>query len=394
MTSVNYFGLLYVALAIAYAFGSRSTRRLLGIATALLLAASALRYLGSLLLPFVVPLALAYLLDPLLDWLETRGLTRTRAVLAVYVAFFCLLLVAALVVLPPLFGELGDMVGALKAVDWSTFGDAERLHGWLLRRAEHLPLGSHLKGPIDQAMGQLDPLLKQLTAHAGEAASWLGTQLGGVVSWTFSTVSGLSWLVLLPLNLWYCLADFDRLRLRLWHLVPAASRPTVAALANSINAALGSYARGYAVLCTLVGVAVSVALLVMQALFGFHYALIIGILAGCTYFIPFVGGFVAVVLGTAAIYFTGTGSLLHAGIGCGVLMGVSAVFDNLVAPRIIGDKTGLHPLWIMLGVLVGGKVAGMVGIILSTPALVCARIVLEHFYPALSEPLPDDAEPA
>lgn len=392
MSNLMYLGLVYLALTVAAAFAPAAGRRWLGVSATLFALVATLLYLGDLLLPFVVPLALAYLLDPLLDWLESQGLSRLRAVIWVYATLFALAIAAAVLVLPALYSEASDMVATLAKVDWGTFADTAQLHDWCLRRIEHLPLSARLLPLFERNWSQFAPRIDEARPYLGTAASWLGGQLRNLIGWTVSTVSGLAWLVLLPLNLWYCLADFDVLRRRVWHLVPKANQALVSDLASSINAALGSYARGYALLCAMVGAGVTGTLLVLQALFGFRYALLLGLMAGCTYFIPFVGGFVAVVLSTAVIFFTGDGSLVHAGIGFAVLACLSAVFDNIIAPRVIGEKTGLHPLWVMFGLLVGGKVAGILGIVLSTPVLVCGRIVLEHFNPRLSERIPD-AEP-
>ncbi len=391
-----------IALLVAVAFAAypsepmQRVRRVLLGGLALLIVLGFLGHFRALLPPFVVPLLLAYLLDPLLDAMERRGYTRVRAILVVYGVTLLLFLLAGIIVVPVLIRQIGGIIEPLArgdAVDLAALGQWVEFPDKLLKGIEKTLLDW---GVREQWVASL---AENLNAYRVEewlqaAGLWVVEQLKSLVGWLRDQVSGLLWLVLLPITLFYCLRDFDPLRRRLYHLVPAERQADVAALAGKINQAVGSYLRGYALLSVAVSVLQTTLLLILAALFDFRYALILGLLAGATYVIPYVGSMVSTVLAAAVVFFTGGHSIVEALIVWAVCQGLNSVFDNVITPRVIGQNVGLHPLVVMFALLAGGSQFGLLGVILATPVTACAKIVLQHFWPRLSEPLPAEAPPA
>lgn len=391
-----------IALLVAVAFAAypsepmQRVRRVLLGGLALLIVLGFLGHFRALLPPFVVPLLLAYLLDPLLDAMERRGYTRVRAILVVYGVTLLLFLLAGIIVVPVLIRQIGGIIEPLArgdAVDLAALGQWVEFPDKLLKGIEKTLLDW---GVREQWVASL---AENLNAYRVEewlqaAGLWVVEQLKSLVGWLRDQVSGLLWLVLLPITLFYCLRDFDPLRRRLYHLVPAERQADVAALAGKINQAVGSYLRGYALLSVAVAILQTTLLLILAALFDFRYALMLGLLAGATYVIPYVGSMVSTVLAAAVVFFTGGHSIVEALIVWAVCQGLNSVFDNVITPRVIGQNVGLHPLVVMFALLAGGSQFGLLGVILATPVTACAKIVLQHFWPRLSEPLPAEAPPA
>jgi len=304
-----------------------------------------------------------------------------------------------LVLVPPVVSQIGDIAKQLAAVNWGEVVEPRNIQDKLLWVVQHLPgaidapYKVRLEVNIKDLVAQWQSQLQQAMPYISEAAKWLGEQAGSLVKWAFSTVSGMFWLLLLPITLWYCLYDFDKLRRRAWYVVPPERRLVVGELAGAVNRAIGGYLRGYALLCLLVGLTTTTLLLIMQGFFGFKYGLVIGVIAGCTYFIPYIGSLCGVLLGVLTIYVTGGYSLGEAAIGFLVLQASNSIYDNVINPRVIGQNTGLHPMLIMFALLAGGKLLGLAGVILATPALLCTKIILDFYFPRLSEPIPDDQNP-
>ncbi len=244
---------------------------------------------------------------------------------------------------------------------------------------------------VNQLAANFDQL--QLEQRLTQAASWITTQLQHTVAWLAGQFSGLLWVLLLPITLFYFLRDFDPLRRRLYFMLPPSKRVEVAGLTGNMNRALGSYLRGYAVLSLAVGLLETTVLLILTPIFDFRYGLFLGLLAGATYVIPYVGSLTAVVLATLMVFFTGGHSFGEAIVAFVVLQGINSLFDNVISPRVIGGQVGLHPLMVMFALLAAGKDFGLLGVILATPATVCVKIILEHFFPRLSEPIPTDETP-
>ncbi len=392
---------LAIALLVAFSFAARAsddlvrTRRLLGLGLGVLVVGGLVYHFRALLPPFIVPLVVAYLLDPLLDRLERVGHSRTRAILVVYATLLILFALGLLLVVPPVIRQVRDLVAPLTRDGGVDLANLQEL----LANQEKLQKGL-AKTALDWGMRpewvrQLEDNVASfnLQERLVQAVRWVAEQLQRTASWLAGQVSGLLWVLLLPITLFYFLLDFDPLRRRLYHLVPPARRQEVAGLASTINEALGSYLRGYAVLSLAVGLCVTTILLGLTPVFQFRYGLLVGLTAGCTYFVPYIGSLTAVFLGTAVVYFTGGHSLAETGITFLLLQGCNSIFDNVISPRVLGGSTGLHPLWVMFALLAGGSQFGLVGVILSTPTAVCVKIVLEHFFPRLSEPIPTDEPP-
>lgn len=390
-----------IALLVAVAFAAypsepmQRVRRVLLGGVVLLLVLGFLGRFRALLPPFVVPLLLAYLLDPLLDAMERRGYTRVRAILVVYGVTLLLFLLAGIIVVPVLIRQIGGIIEPLArgdAIDLAALGQWVEFPDKLLKGIEKTLLDW---GVREQWVASL---AENLNAYRVEewlqaAGLWVVEQLKSLVGWLRDQVSGLLWLVLLPITLFYCLRDFDPLRRRLYHLVPADRQADVAALAGKINQAVGSYLRGYALLSVAVAILQTTLLLILAAFFDFRYALILGLLAGATYVIPYVGSMVSTVLTAAVVFFTGGHSVVEALVVWAICQGLNSVFDNVITPRVIGQNVGLHPLVVMFALLAGGSQFGLLGVILATPVTACAKIVLQHFWPRLSEPLPSEAQP-
>ncbi|NUQ00523.1 MAG: AI-2E family transporter [Armatimonadetes bacterium] len=390
-----------VGLLIAFAFTATPAanmarvRRFMATGLGLILLLAAVHHFRAILPPFVVPLILAYLLDPILDRLEHEGFSRVRAILLVYVVVMLLLGVATVVVVPPLTKQVGDLVSPIMAEGGI---DVETIQG-MIENQEKLRKGlskTLLSAGVPAAwVERLEDNYAQLRINERlqSALRWIAEQLQRTAMWLAGQVSGLLWLLLLPITLYYFMRDFDPLRRRLYFLVPPDKRIAVAGLAGSINDALGRYLRGYALLSLMVGIVLTTILLILTPIFDFKYGLFLGLLAGSTYFIPYIGSFTSVLLAVLAIYFTGGHSLVEAGVAWLILQGVNSLFDNVISPRVIGGSVGLHPLLVMFALLAGGADFGLLGVILATPVAVCIKIVLEYFVPRLAAPIPADETP-
>lgn len=393
--------LVVIALLIAFSFTAHRspatgrTRRTLLAGVVVLAVLWFLGHFRGILAPFVVPLILAYLLDPVLDALQKRGYTRVRAILMVYAFLLLLMLAAGLLIVPPLLGQIGSMVRPLtsgEGIDLVALGQYVEFPDKLLKGLEKSLLDRGMKPEWVRSLAD-NLYAYRLDERLQQAGVWLVEQLTNLVVWFQRQISGLMWLVLLPITLYYCLRDFDPLRKRLYYLVPRERRAEVSKVAGQVNQALGSYLRGYALLSLAVGALQTVILLTLQHFFGFRYGLLMGLLAGVTYIIPFVGSLVGTIVTAVVVFVTGGHSIVEALVVWGACQGLNSVFDNVITPRAIGKEVGLHPLVVMFALLAGGSQFGLLGVILATPVTACGKILLSHFVPRLSEPIPEDETP-
>jgi predicted PurR-regulated permease PerM len=314
-------------------------------------------------LPFVIGLAVAYLLDPLLDRMEARGWSRLRAVQLVFLALLGLVLVVASFVIPALVQDVQALV-----TNWDTyFGSLQvGFDHWQTQLAK-----IHLPAYLDDALDQI-----------GEKARALGQRaLSGTVSWLLGAVTLMLLLVVAPIAAYWFMREYDPLRRWLLLLVPDRYRGGVAQVAREVNGVLGSYLRGLITVCLVVGAIDTVAL----AAFGVQYWLLLGIIAGIAYAIPYVGvPGIMIVTGLVAVVAQHM-PWPNVAIVLAIMAGVNFLADYLIMPRIVGQRVGLHPLIMIFALLAGAELWGVVGMIIAVPLAASVKVVLHHYFPDLFE---------
>ena len=140
-----------------------------------------------------------------------------------------------------------------------------------------------------------------------------------------------------------------------------------------------NYIRGQLLEAAIVGV---LSAIVLQFI-GIDYALMIGIIAGICNMIPYVGPFAGTVLAVIMALLSGQPiTALWAIVG---MLAVQQVDNNLLAPKIVGDSVGLHPVFIMLAIIIGGNVGGLIGMLIAVPVAASVKILLSKWYAAHME---------
>ena len=111
---------------------------------------------------------------------------------------------------------------------------------------------------------------------------------------------------------------------------------------------------------------------------GIDYALIIGIIAGICNMIPYIGPIVGTILAVIMALLSGQPIMaIWATIGMVV---VQQVDNNLLAPKIVGDSVGLHPVFTMLAIIIGGNLGGLIGMLIAVPVAASLKILLSRWY--------------
>ncbi len=314
---------------------------LLGLALAVYL-------LRAVLLPFVLGMAVAYFLDPIADRLERRGLSRTLAATLLTVLF--LLSVAAfLMLLAPL------MQSQLLA-----FVDRAPIYAELLRTA-----AADLLAPIRARLGEddLERLRGAVGSIAPTAARLLGQLVSGLWSGGLALVNLLSLVVITPIVAFYLLRDWDRIIARLDALLPRGQAETIREQCRLIDRSLAGFARGQAIVCLGLGVFYAIAL----SLIGLEFAIVVGLVTGLISFVPYFGMLtgLALSLGLAFAQFDDWRPIALIAV---VFVSGQVVEGNFVTPKLVGDRVGLHPVWMIFALLSGGALFGFLGLLLAVPA--------------------------
>jgi len=321
----------------------------------------ALWLLNDILLPFVVGMVVAYFLDPVVARLQRLGLSRTMATTAVTVVAVLLSIGIAMTILPPLFGQLQALI--VKAPEYVVKATL-RIQPLLEPLFERLGL---------QPLSVQD-LQSQAAEWAGKAFAIAGGVAGGVAQGGVALINLLGLLFITPVVTFYLLRDWEKILAAVDSGLPLDHADTIRKLARESDSAIAGYVRGQALVCLCLGSIYAIGL----SLVGLQFGLVIGLVAGAISFIPFVGTFVGAVMaiGMALAQFPPE--------WIGVLK-VAAVFlvgqaleGNVLSPKLVGDRVGLHPVWIMFALLAGGSLFGFVGILVAVPTAAIIGVIVRH----------------
>ncbi|HET9977274.1 MAG TPA: AI-2E family transporter [Burkholderiaceae bacterium] len=335
------------------------SQRRVALWSALALGALALVWLlGPVLTPFVVAAVLAYALHPLVEWLAGRRLPRLLAVVAVEVVAIVALLALVLLVIPVIAKELPLLREQIPVL-------AERanqaLVPWLAQFGIHVSLdAASIKAFVLKALdANLDDWISTVLSSARIGGSMLLALVGNAV--------------LMPVVLFYLLADWPNLVQRAQALIPPRLRETVLGFFDECDSVLGQYLRGQLMVMGVLAVYYSVAL----AVAGFDLALPVGVFTGLAIFIPYLGFGLGLALALLA------GALQFAswyGIAAvAVIYGIGQVAESLfLTPRLVGERIGLNPLAVIFALLAFGHLFGFIGVLIALPVSALLLVALRR----------------
>ena len=335
--------------------------------SALLLLVWALATTGSLLAPFVLAGVLAVILDPAVDRLERR-MPRSLAIVLIGLPLVAGLAAALFFGLPALGGQLRDLIERVPELIEALVDRLEALRGRLLAmdlgpEADDALLGRLREIDSDDLAALVEARSADLIRRAWSGVLGLGRGVG-----TLLTVLGYT--VLTPVLTFYLLRDFDRLRHGAMDLFPRDRRDHWTEFLTEYNELVARYLRGQVIVATIVGVLTWLGLWAL----GFPYSGLIGATAGVFNLVPYLGLIVSLVPAVLIALISGAigASLLKIAIVFGI---VQFLDGSVVGPRIVGDSVGIHPVWIILALALGGSWFGFVGLLLAVPAAALIKLL-------------------
>ena len=312
---------------------------------------------SSILLPFVAGMVLAYFLDPVADWLERLGLSRTAATLVILFAFIVGFTLVLMILIPVVATQLADLIGRMpdyiaRLQDFVTSID----ESWLERVSgmDMESLRSGINNLLTQGAGFLTTLFESIW-NSGRA---------------LVDIAGL--FVVTPVVAFYMLLDWDRMVAKVDSWVPRDHVDTVRQIANDINRSTAGFVRGQGTLCLVLGILYAIALTAT----GLNFGLAIGLIAGLISFIPYVGSIVGfgLSMGVALVQFWPQWPWIL--VVAGIFFAGQMIEGYILQPRLIGRSVGLHPVWLMFALFAFGYLFGFVGLLIAVPAAAAIAVLI------------------
>lgn len=337
----------------------RVERQLWFWAAALIVVVSAIALLRDILLPFVAAIVIAYFLNPIADRLQTYGVKRPWAAILIVGVVAVLVALALILLVPVLVNQVRQLVTALPSESERFKAFVERLgHDWL--------------GPgFPSFQTALDRGLADLSQNWAALA---GSVMASVWSRGLALVNFVSLLLITPVVVFYLLVDWHPMLERLDDALPRDHAPTIRRLAVDINDAVAAFIRGQGTICLMLGVFYAIGL----SWAGIDYGLLVGLTTGLLAFIPIVGWMLGLIFasGLAIVQFWPDPTPLLKAVAvlvCGIAMDTA-----FLSPRFVGQKVGLHPVWMIFALFVFSYLFGLVGTLVAVP-MAAAIAVLVRF---------------
>jgi predicted PurR-regulated permease PerM len=329
-------------------------------------------HLRSVFMPLLVALLLAYILNPVLCWLEARKVPRLASIAGIYLLLSGALALLVLWAVPKAVGEGKEFVTV-------TFTGPE---------AKIKRLEPHLRRAFGVADSKdlLDKAIQNIRGHEGEILKAGGTVAGAVLAMMTQSIGGFvavfSFVALVPVYLFFLLKNLNPWWERFKHWIPRASRDRTLATLARIHRANASFFRGQLTISAIEGLIVFLGL----TLLGVKFALLFGLLYAALSLVPFLG----VVIGftvTELFVLADSGEFGKAFFLVAGLFALIQVLEGAVLqPLILGKETGLHPIAIILTLLACGELFGFFGMLIAVPLASTAKILFEDYvWPVFSE---------
>jgi predicted PurR-regulated permease PerM len=334
--------------------------------------------LSEVLLPFIAGMALAYFLNPLADRLEARGMNRLAATLLVTGLFILTFVLIAIVVVPVLGSQLVSFI--------------ERVPEYLAQ-LQALILSEGNQQWLRNLIGDNNiDLRKSLGGLVGEGANWAGALLQGLWSGGRALISVVAVFVVTPIVTLYLLLDWHRMVDKVDSWLPRQHRQTIRELAHEIDGALAGFVRGQALVSLILGSFYAITL----TLAGLNFGLLIGFAAGILNFVPYLGSTTGLLIAGGVALAQFWPEWIPIAIVVGLFFFGQFIEGYFLQPKLVGDRVGLHPVWLIFALFAFGYLFGFVGLLVAVPLAaatgVFVRFALRQY---LASPLytgerPDD----
>lgn len=317
----------------------------------------------SILLPFVLGVFTAYFLDPAADRLEKMGLSRGVSTLVITLCFFLLILVVSITIIPVITSQLSGLILAVPGF----VADFETQYASALSER----LGGLSLVDLDQ--------VKDVTSNvSGILIKLIGDFATGILQSGASVINLLSLILITPIVAFYLLRDWDHIIARLDSYLPRDEAATIREQLVIIDRTLAGFIRGQFNVCLILGTFYAIGL----SLAGLNFGMLIGLATGFLVIFPYVGLMLGTATGLSVAFFQ-FDNIQQVFVVLGVFVIGQIMEGYFITPKLVGEKVGLHPVWIIFGMLAGAALFGVVGILLAVPITaitgVLIRFALDHY---------------
>jgi len=308
---------------------------------------------------------LSYLLNPLVNIIEKKGISRGIGVVLIYVILIGIVILLSFSLIPKLSNEIQSLVKILPDQFNKIYSFFNRFYVKYSNQLESLP-------------SSFDGIRDALTEGLDVIQLYLINTLKGFTSSILKSFSKVVSFVICPILAFYFLKDKEYFKKKIYLLLPKTYRNDILKISREIDSSLNKFIRGQLIVAAIVGGFTTIGLLIV----GIDFAIIIGIIAGVADIIPYFGPIIGIL---PALIFALLESPVKAIWVIVVFVVIQQLEGNIISPKIVGESVGLHPVVVMISLLIGGGYFGVLGMLLAVPVTSILKITSGFIIEKLSK---------
>lgn len=312
----------------------------------------------SILIPILWAIVLAYIINPLVNKMEKFKISRLWSVIIIYIGIILLFFVFSITIIPRITGEIKGLAETLPAYTNEIIEFFNKIYIKYLDSISNLPrefIG--VEFAFSEYLNRIEIYIIDLFKNITEKGLNVFSNLVGIV--------------LVPIYTFYFLKDTSYFRRKILKAVPKVIREDVINISKDINKLLNNFIRGQLIVAALVGILSTMALLILKI----EFALLIGAIAGIANVIPYFGPIIGAVPGVAIALLDEPIKAIWVIVA---FFTIQQIESAILQPKIVGDSVGLHPVFVILSLLIGGDLLGIAGLLFAVPIAASIRVVLNH----------------
>ncbi|WP_352418536.1 AI-2E family transporter [Proteiniborus sp.] len=299
-------------------------------------------------------IVLSYLLNPLVNLIEKKGIKRSYSILIVYLFLITIIVIVSLSLVPKVFSEFENLVKLMPSYFNKTY---DYFNNFFVKYSKHL----------DKLPPGFQEVKKIFLENLRDVQALLLGYLRNITNSLIGIFPKMISFIIVPILTFYFLKDKEYFKKKIILIIPKNLRNDIMQIVREVDKVLGKFVRGQLLVCAFVGISTSIALL----LIGVDFAIIIGLVAGIADIIPYFGPIIGIVPALVFAILKGPLKALWVIISFIIIQQIEC---NVIEPKIVGDSVGIHPVGVMLALLIGGSYFGIVGMIFAIPVAIVIKV--------------------
>ncbi len=303
-----------------------------------------------------ISLILSSALDPWVDWMQGKKIPRVMGVLFIYLAMFLVVATVIYMIIPPIVTQVSELTENFPDILEKVISGVEILKDYSVEHG----------------------LLADVKENVGTISSNIKSAAGGIFSTVTGIFGGIFTFFLVMVITFYMVVEENAVKKIVWSIAPKQHQVYIMQLINRMQKKIGLWLRGQLILSVIIFILTFTALTTIDLFTGqMEYALVLALLAGLTEFVPYLGPILAAI---PAVFLALTVSPTLAIVVALVYYVIQLMENNIIVPKLMQKVVGLNPIVSIAVILIGFKIAGVPGAILSIPVATAASVFISDIF--------------